>query len=447
MSLRPLFASTSFRIALLNAGLLLAALLAAASGAWIATRDLTTSDLRQRIGIEAAAIRMEADTEGLAAARDAVLTRSERPGALEYRLLDSMGRRLAGDLPMVALSLGWTRFTPAEAEADGDRHGLMLVLTQQLPGGALLSVGDDLSRSEAMRDAIFRSIAAWGAAALALGLAAGLWLTSRALRRMESVVASVAAVGRGDLAVRLPVSQAGDDIDGLARGINAMLDRIGALVAALRRVSADVAHELRTPLTHVRQRLDRAAAAPDAATRAAELAAANAGMDQALRMFDAMLRLGEIDAGHARGRFAAVDLADIADRVADAYRPEIEASGRRLVIDTVPAVVRGDADLITQALANLVENSLKYAGGGSFVAITLHRDERIELTVSDDGPGIDPLLRDRVLEPFQRLHPARGTPGVGLGLAIVAAITRLHDADLVIADARPGLRVRMGFAI
>ncbi len=446
---RPFLANTSFRIALLNATLLAAAMAAAASGAWIATRDLAARDLQQRISLEIAAIREEARGEGLEAAADAVKSRAERPGALEYRLVDAGGRRLAGDLVFNAPAIGWSRVVNRGAEADGDHHGALVVQTVALPGGALLSVADDLSRSEAIRNAIFRSIAAWGAAAIGLGLAAGLWLTSRALRRMEAVVATVAAVGRGDLAARAPLSGTGDDIDGLAGGVNAMLDRIGTLVQALRRVSADLAHELRTPLTHVRQRLERASDAPDAATSRRELDAANAAMDKALRMFDAMLRLGEIDAGHARARFAEVDLHDIVERVADAYRPEIEATCRRLhVAAQAGLAVHGDADLLTRALANLVENSLKHGAGGGHVTITLARERgAVALDVCDDGPGIDAAVRARVTEPFYRLAPAGDVEGSGLGLAIVAAIARLHDATLEIGDANPGSRATILFPV
>lgn len=443
-----LVSSTGFRIALINTALLIVTMAAAATAAWIATRDLAAADVHDRIAIEVRAIRVEAAQEGLAAAAEAVTSRAERPGALKYRLVDASGRRVAGNLSVGELPPGWSRLTSPAGGTDGDRRGTMLVRTERLAGGGSLSIGDDLTRSEAMRDAIFRSIAIWGGAAVALGLALGLWLTGSALRRMDAVVETVAAVGRGDLAARTPVSGHRDDIDTLARGVNAMLDHIGLLVQALRRVSADVAHELRTPLTHVRQRLERAAAAPDAETRAAELDAANLAMDQSLRLFDAMLRLAEIDGGHSRSRFASVDLAEVVDRVADAYRPEVEASGRRLEVAAVPgAVVRGDVDLISQALANLVENSLKHGDSGSRVCITLaRRAGKISLMVADDGPGVSELAIPLITEAFYRVDRARATPGAGIGLAIVAAIARLHEARLHIGNDAEGFGVRLEFA-
>ena len=451
IALKALVASTGFRIALLNAALLTLTMVAAATAAWLATRDLATTDLQDRIAVEVRAIRVEAQDEGLAAAADAVTSRVQRPGALQYQLLDAGGHTVAGDLAAKGLPLGWSRFS-SPAAAGRERRGTMLIRTERVAGGGLLSVGDDLSHSEAIRNAIFRSIAVWGGGAIALGLAIGLWLTMGALRRMDAVVDTVAAVGRGDLAARTPVSARGgagrgDDIDVLARGVNAMLDQIGLLVAALRRVSADVAHELRTPLTHVRQRLERAASAPDAETRAAELAAASTGMAQSLRLFDAMLRLAEIDGGGSRSRFARVDLAEVVDRVADAYRPEIEASGRRLEIAApVRACVHGDADMLAQALANLLENSLKHGGSGRLVRIALEQTgDTILLRVEDDGPGVDAADLPLITQPFYRIDRARNTPGAGIGLAIVAAIARLHGAQLDIRNRPAGLGVDIAF--
>lgn len=447
--LKRFLASTGFRIALLNLVLVALTMVVAAAAAWIATRDLAEAESRARIGSEAQAIRLEAAEEGLAAAAGAVLSRAERPGALEYRLVGRDGRVLAGDLIVENPSPGWQRRLAPGVEADGDRHGLLLVYTETLPGGGLLSVADDLSRSAAVRNAIFRSIALWGGIAAALGLGISMWLTVGTLKRMDKVVDTVTLVGRGDLSARTRVTGRGDDIDMLASGINAMLDQIGLLVQALKRVSADVAHELRTPLTHVRQRLDRAEHASEEASRRAELAAANQAMEQALRLFDAMLRLAEIDGGQARARFSKVDLAEIVERVADAYGLEIEASGRELIvkIDSRDKIV-GDADLIAQAIANLVENSLKHGVGGTEVTLSvIQENSGVTVSVSDNGAGVDPDALASLTEPFFRIDRARLLPGAGIGLAIVAAIARLHNARLETLRLSPGLLVGLTFPL
>ena len=462
--IRPLLASTGVRIAALQSLMMAAAMVAAATAAWVATRDLAAQDLRARIGVEVEAVRQEAGREGLPAAAAAVLARAERPGALEYRLVDNHGKVLAGDLPGGRLTPGWSEIDDSNPETDGSRHQRLLVLTSALPGGALLTVGDDVARGEPIRNAIFRAIALWGLVALAAGLTASIWLTRRSLRRMDDVVRTLAAAGHGDLSARTATRAGiggigggggnigfdaigGDDIERLARGVNDMLDRIGQLVAALRRVSADVAHELRTPLAHVRQRLDRVATAPDAATRATALAAANADLDTALRLFDAMLRLAEIDAGLARARFADVDIAEVAERVADAYRPDIEASGRHLMVGGAhTAIVYGDADLIAQALANLIENAMKFSHAAARIEIAvIGGGGMTELRVRDDGPGIAAASLAVITQPFRREAATGRQPGTGLGLAIVAAVARLHGAPLLVEDAAPGLCVRMQF--
>jgi signal transduction histidine kinase len=444
--IRPLLASTSFRIALLQALLLMLAMVAAAAAAWITTRDLVVQDLRARIAVEAEAIHQEASQEGLEAAAQAVVARADRPGALEYRLLGADGQRLAGHLQAPPLGRGWAELAPDQP--GGNHRSRMLVLTSDLGNGAQLSVGDDVARSTVMRDAIFRALAIWGCIALVAGLLASLWLTRRALRRMDAVLATLAAAGQGDLAARTTSGRsAGDDIDTLARGVNDMLDRIGTLVAALRRVSADIAHELRTPLTHLRLRLDQAAAAPDAPTRAAALALANADLDRTLRMFDAMLRLAEVDAGLARSRFTGFDLGEVVERVADAYRPDIEASGRQLDTGIIlKAPLWGDADLIAQLLANLLDNALKYTSDGARITIEVRvLQGSVDLIVADNGPGIASDALATLVKPFRRESTSISSAGSGLGLAIVESIARLHTATFQMESGEPGLVTRIRF--
>lgn len=444
--LSPFWRSTSFRISLIHAVLLAVAIIGAGTAGWVATRGAAEREAHDRIALEIHAVTLEIQAEGLKAAGDAVMARAERPGALEYRLVDSAGRHVAGDLTDLGPKEGWRR-----VDFDGAMPGLegkdrLLILTRRLPDGARLTVGEDLGRAETLRDTLFRTLLLWGGLALALGLAAGLYLTHRALQRMNALVRTVRAVADGDLGARaFDARPEGDDIGQLAAGVNQMLDRIDVLMAAVRRVSAEVAHDLRTPLSHVRQRLDAAATAATPELRSAALQSANNGIDRALRMFDAMLRLAEIDAGAARARFAAVDLTDLTDRVADAYRAELEASGRTLLVQIAgSSVVEGDADLLTQALANLLENVLKHSRAGAAVRVRLvEEQEEIRLSVEDDGPGIPPEMFEVAVRPFSRLDSARAAPGTGLGLAISAGVARLHSGRLLLEDAQPGLKVTM----
>ena len=440
--------STSGRIALLQAALLAVAIGGAGLGGWLTTRGLAERDARDRITLEIDAMAREIATEGRRAAIDAVMARAERPGALEYRLETETGTVLAGDLATPTDKL-WSVIDVSDETPGFEGKQRLLVRRQAMPDGSILTVGDDLGRGEALRDRLFRSFLAWGLVSLILGLTAGLVLNRRALSRMDRLVGAVSAVADGDLSTRAPLrslpASRRDDIDQLSQGINDMLDRLELLVAAVGRVSADVAHDLRTPLFHVQQQLEAAenAATPDARRRA--ISAAGQGVSSALRVFEAMLRLAAIDAGEARRRFSPVDPNEVADRVVDAYRPEVEASGLTLTLKSSSTMqVYGDADLIAQALANLIENSLKHSGPAARIAVKIEdAADAVRLSVADDGPGIPADKVDLALRPFSRLDASRSSPGTGLGLPIAGAVARLHGGTLVLEDADPGLKATM----
>jgi signal transduction histidine kinase len=254
-------------------------------------------------------------------------------------------------------------------------------------------------------------------------------------------------VGLGDLTARAPET-GGDEIARMGQGVNEMVARIDGLVVSIRRVSTDIAHDLRTPLAHVRQDLESAATSADPTTREG-IRAAQGRIDDILRVFQAILRLAEIDAGGVRARFSEVDLATVVERVADAYRAEIEETGRTLALGPLtPTEVRGDVDLIAQALANLIENAMRHTPSGSSIRVNLRKSSgSVGLFVEDEGPGIPEADRVRVLEPFVRLDGSRSTPGAGLGLSIVNSIARLHGARLSLEDAQPGLRVAIDWPV
>lgn len=251
-------------------------------------------------------------------------------------------------------------------------------------------------------------------------------------------------VSAGDLSARVPVAdRRSDDLDLVGHRVNDMLDRIALLVQSQRRVSADVAHELRSPLTLVRQRIGQATSARRANDRFSALAAADTAIDDALRLFDAMLRLAEIEAGSARQRFGIVDLGERAELICDAYRADIEAAGRAFETSFEPgAMVFGDADLLGLAVSNLLENAIKHTPDNSKITVRVHcRDDVCVLEFEDGGPGMSSDAFARVVEPFARLDIARSTSGAGLGLAIVAAVMRLHDATFDQIGSEAGLNL------
>lgn len=443
MRIDHVFSSTSFRLSVAFAALLIAAFVAAGLGVWGATRSIAERQTREHVTAEMQSIREEIAVEGLPAGIAAIDNRASRPGALEYRLTSPEGRVLAGNLETHDLSLGWQFVDLPDRE--GLRHGQddLVILAERLPNGAVLAIGGDLERGESVRIAVLQTLLWIGGLSAAIAIALGLLITRHTLRRMSMLSATLAAVANGDLTARA-VARAPprDDLDRLSIGANAMLDQITMLVANIRRVSTDVAHDLRTPLSHVRQDLELAA--KDAAPQTLSyIESAQRRLEGLLRTFDAMLRLAEIEIGRSRARFAPVEVTELVEGVADAYRPDVEARGGALVVDaSAPVTIDGDADLLAQAVANLIENAMMHGGAGRPINLAVRSNANTwEIAVSDNGPGIAEADREKVLAPFARLDTSRSTPGSGLGLAIVAAIARLHGAGTILEDAHPGLRV------
>jgi signal transduction histidine kinase len=443
------FASTGARLAVIQTALLICAFWVAGSLTKVSTTYIYRHGVEARLASESATLASLYQTHGIGEVASAVASGERRPGGLEYRLTDSGGRLLAGDLPPTGAPLGVTFLDWDDAHVPGRPFQDLVVDNTRLPDGSILTVGQDLTDEGKLRHALKSTLFWCGAAGAVVGLVLSYLLARGVLRRVDGVVTAARAVSGGQMTVRARQRKAllPDDIDELGSSFNSMLDEIAALVDRIRWVSTDIAHDLRTPLTHVRQKLERIRAAANG--EPAVLAAARdieEDVDEILRVFDAMLRLAEIESGPLAGRFKPVDLAELAGRIADAYRPDIEASGRRLRVLAHPASVEGDADLIGQALANLLENALRHTPAGSHIELTVERvDGCPRVRVTDDGPGIPEEKRQDALRHFYRLEASRTTPGSGLGLAIVAAVAGRHRAELELVDAAPGLTVTMTF--
>jgi signal transduction histidine kinase len=378
--------------------------------------------------------------KGVAHLTYTVTKRSRLWHGFEYGLASSSGGYLAGDPSLAQLAhAGWTKRAAAK--------GLALAYTERLPGGGWLSVARDLTAQQEQMRTLAILLALSGAAGVAICLATAC-LTSRwTWRRLDALSSTAALVAGGQLAVRAPVrrSDAPDEIDDLSLALNAMLDRISRLVDQLRRVTTDVAHDMRRPLTRLRQKLERLArAAADTPTIAAEVRRLDADFLEILRTFDALLQLAEIE-GSARPE-ELMDLTDVASRVSEALRPDIEVSGRSLDAVMESARVEGDADLMAQALVNLLENALRHTPVGARIELRVEENAGApRLCVRDNGPGIPADLRDLALAPLGRLEASRSTAGSGLGLAIAASVAVRHGARLELADAEPGLEVSISF--
>jgi len=446
-----LFASTGVRLSFSYSALLIAAFTLAIALTWIAARTAAESDLRDRIELEVDALQSEIRDEGIDAAISAIAVRAERPGGLEYWLVDPAGQILSGDLPLMNTPDGWHRIELPDETAKAEQREELLVLTATTPDGMRLSVGDDLRRAESAHDAVLQSLLWIGIATVVLGIGTGILVTRRSLSQMDALTAIVSEVASGNLNARLSLRSAAkpNDLDRLGQSINRMLDQIDSLVRNLRRVSSEVAHDLRTPLSHVQQRLELARTADNVDNIYVAIDAAEDKIAVVLQAFDAILRLAEIEAGTARSRFVDVDVAALVERVADAYRPDVEASLRTLEIGQCEsATISGDGELLALALANLIENAIRHTQQGARIGLSISREESsLRLSIADDGPGIPEDRRADVLQAYRRLDSSRSTAGFGLGLSIVAAIARLHNATLDLSDNRPGLRVTMTFAL
>jgi signal transduction histidine kinase len=282
-------------------------------------------------------------------------------------------------------------------------------------------------------------------------LAASFLFTRQAWRRIAQISKAAQLVTEGQLNQRVPLRRAAnpDDIDDLGATFNGMLDRIGALISQLRQVTTDIAHDMRTPLTRLRHKIERLrTAASDQPTLARAIAGLDDDVGEILRTFDALLQLAEIETHDGATAFGLVNLGDIALNVAEAFRPDIEASGRHLRASGGSWVVAADGALLAQVCANLLENALRHTPPGTTIQIRVERDGHgARLVVADNGPGVSPEDRQEALKPFVRLERSRTTKGSGLGLSIVAAIAGRHGARLELDDARPGLEVVLAFPL
>jgi signal transduction histidine kinase len=422
-----------------------------------ATNDLLSRQLQDTIDAEIQGLAEQYRTGGVSRLIKVVEARSHMPGASLYLLTDFSGNVIAGnvsDVPSAVLSSadGIARPVPYRRLATdlGDEQPAVashkaLVRVFVLPGGFRLLVGRDLTEREQFRDVVWRAVQLSIGAVLLLGLVTWLFVSRRVLKRIDAVSATSKQIMGGDLGGRLKVDGSGDEFDRLAESLNAMLDRIEQLMHGLKEVSDNIAHDLKTPLTRMRMRIEQALDDPAVGEASREaLTATLEDCDGLIRTFEALLRIARVEAGSAGVRTQAVDVAEIVREVAELYEPVAEEQEATLAVAVPEAVmVPGDRDLLAQAVANLVDNALKYGrpeAGRQRVSLAVTRDgEEAVVAVADNGPGVPEADRGRVTQRFVRLEGSRTAPGSGLGLSLVQAVASLHKGALMLGDAAPGL--------
>jgi len=459
-ALGKLFRTTTFKLTLVY--LTVFALFAAFLLGYFAlnTRRLITEQITDTVNAEITGLSEQYRLGGIRRLVLVIDARARRPGSSLYLVTTFNGDALAGNVTALAPGIletqGWTetayrRLDEADTtHADHPEHQA-LVRVFQLPGGFRLLVGRDLEERERLYHIVLAA-GRWSVAiVIVLGLAGGFFVSRRVLRRVDAMTETTKTIMEGDLAGRLPVAGTNDEIDRLAQNLNAMLERIEALMQGLKEVSDNIAHDLKTPLTRLRNRAEQAlrSAHNEAAYRAA-LDATIEESDALIRTFNALLMIARAESGQARDDMNEFDAAEIAHDVSELYEPLAEEKGLALKVEAdAPAPVKGNRELVSQALANLVDNAIKYAepqpdriNGAvpEIVVSALTSGDRIMLTVADSGPGIPEADRPHVVERFVRLERSRSQPGSGLGLSLASAVARLHGGELVLEDNRPGLK-------
>ena len=447
-----LLRTTTFRLALAQAGIVLVFVLALLGYVYFATVGQLNADSDLLADQEYAALDRAYGEGGIRRLNQEVVERAARQGPLLYVLADSIGTVITGDfqqLPQTpAGAAERVDFTFERVDEDGAAvRGRARGQVGRLLNGPILLVARDLGDSALISGRITSALWTVALLGVVLSIASGLigsWLASR---RVEALAATAHDVMSGDLTRRAPVRGENDEFDALAIALNAMLDRLQHLMQVSRTAGDAIAHDLRSPLTRFRQKLEAALETPpntEADREALRVALEEA--DSVLDTFAAVLKLARVE-GNVTWRFERVNATGILRELVDFYEPAAEDVRRSLKGEVEDGLyIYGEPGLFTQAVSNLIENALKYTYENGRVEVRAVRrvDGRIEIAVSDDGPGIAPEDRDRVLDRFVRLESARSTPGAGLGLSLVAAVARLHKGGLHLRDGLGGQGERKG---
>ncbi len=452
-ALGKLFRTTTFKLTLVY--LTVFAILAAFLLGFFAlnTQRLITEQITQTVDAEITGLAEQYRQGGVRRRVVIVDNRARRPGSSLYLVTTFNGEALAGNVgslpPGMLEKTGWneTQYRRID-ETEGPEH-LALVRVFQLPGGFRLLVGRDLEERERLYHVVLAA-GRWSVAiVIVLGLAGGFFVTRRVLNRVDAMTETTRTIMEGDLGGRLPVAGTGDELDRLALNLNAMLERIEALMRGLKEVSDNIAHDLKTPLTRLRNRCEEALRVGKSEGQYREALQDTIEESEGLiRTFNALLMIARAESGQARENMSEFDAAEVARGVGDLYEPLADEKGLSLQVEAPsPVLLRGNRELVSQALANLVDNAIKYAApansaraGQGIVVTAMNDGERVLLTVGDQGPGIPEAERSRVVERFVRLEQSRSVPGSGLGLSLASAVATLHGGELKLQDNGPGLR-------
>lgn len=463
MRLPVILRTTPFRLTLLFLALFAAGAAAFLAFIYVSTAGETARRADREVRREMEALESVFRRNGAQGVNQALIERAVETGPFVYVLSQPDGSVISGTLsdspiPVMRgaeerLSFRISGVDPQGRFEDLSARGLQ----RRLPTGELLFVGVDTSEGDAYVARVVRALYGAGGLVLVMGLVGGVIVSRNVSGKMNSLNRTVAAVQAGDLHVRAAVRGAGDEYDELALGMNAMLDRIERLMGGLRHAGDAIAHDLRSPLTRLRARLEVALIEAEAGKGdpTAALARALEDADGLLKTFSAVLSISRLQAVGEAPDPTVFDLADLASDVCELYEPVCEDKGLDFSTEYQrELVIRGNREFVAQAMANLVDNAIKYTPEGGAVMLRTRRRSsgEVEFSVTDTGPGVPDDQRARVVERFVRLENSRSQPGAGLGLSLVSAVAQAHKARLEIDDgpgqvgeSGPGLRAALIF--
>lgn len=460
MRLPRIFRTTPFRLTLLFLALFASAASAFLAYIYVATAGEATRRTDQEITREMRSLVAAYDRAGVAAVNQSLIERaaSERP--FLYLLMDQDGDTISGSIeesPVDEFNGGptWTSFQVTDEAQGRTVRRPARGLQERLSGGEILFVGADVGEDEAYVLKIINAL--WGAGALVviLGLAGGVLVSRNVSRSMAGLTSVVDAVRNGDLGARAHVRGARDEFDELALGLNEMLDRLERSMAGHKHAGDAIAHDLRSPLTRLRARLEAAYLDVEAGKGDPKEALAQAltDTDGVLKTFGAVLSIARLQAAGTAPDPVLFDPAELAADIAELYEPLCEDKGIDFAAEFAKDLqVRGNREFLAQALANILDNAIKYTPEGGAIMLRVRRRSsgEVEFSVTDTGPGVPEQDRARVVERFVRLENSRNEPGAGLGLSLVAAVAEAHGGRLDLAEGPgkvgemgPGLRVAL----
>ena len=454
VNLTSFLRSSTFRIALLYVVLFTASVLVLFSFIyWSSVRYMADqSDIAIRTEINTLSERYE--NRGLPGLRRLISNRIDRQqptGTSIYLLTDPLGQVIVGNInrwPKVPVQDGWLSFNLKARDLDEPGLHPARARQFQLTGGFRLLVGQDIQELNAARIRIITALG-WGVALmLVLGLAGGFFISRRMLTRIDIINDTSQRIMAGDLDQRVPVGPRGDEFDQLSNNLNHMLDQIQELLESIRQVSDNIAHDLKTPLSRLRQRLESLGDSGGLESeQARELEQAIDEADRLLGLFNGLLRIARIESESISINIQSLALSQLATDVVELYEPLAEEKHQKLkLLESTQSIVHADRDMLFQALANVLDNAVKYTPVGGIIEVNIsHHGDQPVLSVCDSGPGIAKADQDKVFQRFYRGDVSRSSAGNGLGLSLVSAVARHHGAQVLLAGNNPGLCVKLIF--